>query len=45
MQKVAQMKAQREKERQQAEKEGRALPSEESLPEIEDDEDEDECDE
>ena len=41
MQKVAQMKAQREKERQQAEKEGRALPSEESLPEIEDEDEDD----
>jgi hypothetical protein len=40
MQRVAQMKAQREKERQQAEKEGRALPpSEELLPEIKDDKD------
>src|ERR1700759_2130617 len=45
MQKVAQMKAQREKERQLAEKEGRALPSEESLPEIEDDDDDDDDDE
>jgi translation initiation factor IF-3 len=37
MQRLAQMKAQRERERQQAEKEGRALPpSEESLPEIKD---------
>ena len=36
MQKVAQMKAQREKERQQAEREGRALPPElESLSEVE----------
>jgi translation initiation factor IF-3 len=49
MQKVAQMKAQREKERQQAEREGRALPPElESLAEVEeaaarDDDDEDEA--
>jgi hypothetical protein len=35
------MKAQREKDRQQAEKEGRELPSEESLPEIEDDDEDD----
>lgn len=42
MQKVAQMKAQREKERQQAEKEGRELPPEpESLPDVVDDDDDD----
>ncbi len=44
MQKVAQMKAQREKDRQQAEKEGRALPSEESLPDVGDDDDDDDDD-
>jgi translation initiation factor IF-3 len=50
MQKVAQMKAQREKERQQAEKEGRTLPPEpaDSLAEVEeaaarDDDDDDEA--
>jgi translation initiation factor IF-3 len=43
MQRLAQMKAQRERERQQAEKEGRALPpSEESLPEIKDGDDDEE---
>ena len=34
-----------EKERQQAEKEGRVVPSEESLPEIEDDDDDEDDDE
>ncbi len=43
MQKVAQAKAQREKERQMAEREGRELPPEsvESLPDIDDDDDDD----
>jgi translation initiation factor IF-3 len=44
MQKVAQQKAQREKERQQAEKEGRTLPEEpesEVLPDDDDDDDDD----
>jgi len=49
MQKVAQLKAQREKERQQAEKEGRALPPEaESLSDVDtgdDDDDDDDEDE
>jgi translation initiation factor IF-3 len=50
MQKVAQLKAQREKERQQAEKEGRALPPEaESLSDVDtgddDDDDDDDDDE
>ncbi len=45
LQKVAAMKAQREKERQQAEKEGRELPPEpESLPDVEDDDDDDDDD-
>jgi translation initiation factor IF-3 len=45
MQKVAQAKAQREKERQQAEKEGRAMPEEpESIEDLPDDEDDDEDD-
>lgn len=44
MQRVAQMKAQREKERQEAEKEGRKLPPEsvESLPDMGDEDDDDE---
>jgi translation initiation factor IF-3 len=42
MQRVAQLKAQREKERQQAEKEGRPAPSEpESLADLEEDDDDD----
>lgn len=41
MQRVAQLKAQREKDRQQAAKEGRELPSEPSLPDMEDDDDDD----
>jgi translation initiation factor IF-3 len=46
MQKVAQLKAQREKERQQAEREGTAAPPEsESLPELDEDDDEDDEDE
>jgi translation initiation factor IF-3 len=50
MQKVSLLKAQREKERQQAEKEGRAMPPEaESLPDVsdedEDDDDDDDDDE
>jgi translation initiation factor IF-3 len=49
MQKVAQLKAQREKERQQAEKEGRVLPPEESLSDLDtgddDDDDDDDDDE
>jgi translation initiation factor IF-3 len=46
MQKVAAAKAQREKERQEAEKEGRELPpeSEESLPDVNDDDDDDDDD-
>lgn len=45
MQKVAALKAQREKDRQQAEREGRELPPEpESLPDVEDDDDEDDDD-
>jgi hypothetical protein len=45
MQRVAQLKAQREKDRQQAAKEGRELPSEPSLPDLEDDDDDDDDDE
>ena len=46
MQKVAQAKAQREKERQQAEKEGRVLPPDpESVNEVDDDDDDDDDDE
>jgi translation initiation factor IF-3 len=46
MQRVAAQKAQREKERQDAEAEGRPPPeSEESLPDLEDDDDEDDGDE
>ena len=45
MQRVAQLKAQREKDRQLAAKEGRELPSEPSLPDMEDDDDDDEDDE
>ena len=47
MQKVAQLKAQREKERQQAEKEGRVLPPEESMSDVDtgDDDDDDDDDE
>ena len=41
MQRVAQLKAQREKDRQVAAKEGRELPSEPSLPDLEDDDDDD----
>jgi translation initiation factor IF-3 len=41
MQRVAQLKAQREKDRQLAAKEGRELPSEPSLPDMEDDDDDD----
>ena len=45
MQKVAQAKAQREKERQQAEKEGRVLPPDpESVNEVDDDDDDDDED-
>jgi len=44
MQKVAQLKAQREKERQQAEKEGRELPPEPSSVNVVDDEDDDDAD-
>jgi translation initiation factor IF-3 len=45
MQKVAQLKTQREKERQLAEKEGRAAPpTEPSLPDLEDDDDDDDDD-
>jgi translation initiation factor IF-3 len=45
MQRVAQLKAQREKDRQLAAKEGRELPSEPSLPDMEDDDDDDDDDE
>ena len=45
MQRVAQLKTQREKERQLAAKEGRELPSEPSLPDMEDDDDDDDDDE
>ncbi len=45
MQRVAQLKAQREKDRQLAAKEGRELPSEPSLPDMEDDDDDDDEDE
>jgi translation initiation factor IF-3 len=44
MQRVAQLKAQREKDRQLAAKEGRELPSEPSLPDMEDDDDDDDDD-
>jgi translation initiation factor IF-3 len=44
MQRVAQLKAQREKERQQAEREGRELPPESSVSALEDDDDDDEDD-
>ncbi len=45
MQKVAQLKAQREKDRQQAERDGVALPPEpESLPDLDDDDDDDDDD-
>lgn len=45
MQRVAQLKTQREKERQLAVKEGRELPSEPSLPDMPDDDDDDDDDE
>ena len=45
MQRVAQLKAQREKDRQLAAKEGRELPSEPSLPDLEDDDDDDDDEE
>ncbi|MFO0662340.1 MAG: translation initiation factor IF-3 [Polyangiaceae bacterium] len=46
MQRVSQLKAQREKERQLAEKEGRAVPppTESSLPDLDDDDDDDDDD-